>query len=78
MGFEGVEDFEPFQVKDFEFPGGSVRVARMGFTADLGYECWFGMAMCPGFEELIRSVRTASGRPQVVSVTTVVALNGTN
>lgn len=44
LGFTDIELLQPFEVKDY-FLGEStsnikIRVARMGFTADLGYECW--------------------------------------
>ena len=41
MGVEGVELIRPFEVRDYAIDGKAFYVARMGFTADLGYECWF-------------------------------------
>ena len=41
MGVEGVELIRPFEVRDYAIDGKAFYVSRMGFTADLGYECWF-------------------------------------
>ena len=41
MGFLGVEKINPFEVVDYALANEKVKIARMGFTADLGYECWF-------------------------------------
>ena len=41
MGFQGVEKINPFEVVDYALANEKVKIARMGFTADLGYECWF-------------------------------------
>jgi len=41
MGFDGVELIRPFEVRDYAIGGKAFYIARMGFTADLGYECWF-------------------------------------
>ena len=41
MGFQGVEKINPFEVIDYALENEKVKIARMGFTADLGYECWF-------------------------------------
>jgi aminomethyltransferase len=57
MGFDGVEQLSPFEIKDFSIAGGVVRVARMGFTADLGYECWFEPALRGTIEQCLLEVR---------------------
>jgi aminomethyltransferase len=41
MGFAGIENLTPFEIKTFDFNGCSLSIARVGFTADLGYELWF-------------------------------------
>jgi len=41
MGFSAIENLKPFEIKKFAFGNGNVTVARVGFTADLGYELWF-------------------------------------
>ena len=41
IGFASIENLKPFEIKAFAFGGGKVTVARVGFTADLGYELWF-------------------------------------
>ncbi|MBO6557874.1 MAG: aminomethyltransferase family protein [Pseudomonadales bacterium] len=40
LGFDDVEYLEPYQFREYEFAGTRCIVARMGFTADLGYELW--------------------------------------
>lgn len=41
IGFQGVEKIKPFEVIDYMLANENIKIARMGFTADLGYECWF-------------------------------------
>jgi aminomethyltransferase len=41
IGFARIEELKPFEIKTFGFGDGKVIVARVGFTADLGYELWF-------------------------------------
>lgn len=60
-GFDGVEELKPFDVRDYDLAGGSMRVSRMGFTADLGYECWFEPELRSAFEAGIRSAREVMG-----------------
>jgi len=61
MGFEGIELLEPFRVKDYQLgddPANNlIRIARMGFTADLGYECWMDRDLSTAFEQRISSAR---------------------
>ena len=57
MGFESIDQLKPFQVRDYELAGGTVRVSRMGFTADLGYECWFESGMVDAFIERVELAR---------------------
>jgi aminomethyltransferase len=59
MGFAGIEKLRPFEVQDYEFDGGILYVSRMGFTADLGYECWFEPALIDGLIRRIQSVRSS-------------------
>jgi len=59
MGFEGVEDIRPFQVRDYSFDSELFYIARMGFTADLGYECWSSPALADAIEERIVAARSA-------------------
>jgi glycine cleavage system T protein (aminomethyltransferase) len=61
MGFESVENLKPFEVRDYSLAGETIRVARMGFTADLGYECWFEPGSCDAFERAVETVRTDLG-----------------
>ena len=59
MGFDGIEDLTPFQVRDYDRPGGTLRVARMGFTADLGYELWCKPELAGTVMDLIGTARQA-------------------
>ncbi len=59
MGFDGVEQLEPFAVRDYELPGGTIRLSRMGFTADLGYECWFEPGLADVFMQRIEAARAS-------------------
>jgi aminomethyltransferase len=61
MGFEGIEQLKPFVIRDYPLADGMVRVVRMGFTADLGYECWFQPQLRQPIEQALRSVRASSG-----------------
>jgi len=58
-GFEGIERLEPFDVGEYELDGASMRISRMGFTADLGYECWLGPHQRDAFQDGIMSVSRA-------------------
>jgi len=57
MGFSGIEFLEPLAIRDFPFHGGSIRIARMGFTADLGYEIWLKAGQQQALEQAIQSAR---------------------
>ena len=59
MGFDTVEQLRPFEVREYEFGGGAICIARMGFTADLGYECWLAPPLVSAFIESIESVRSS-------------------
>jgi len=41
FGLTAIEKLKPFEIKAFGFGDGELTVARVGFTADLGYELWF-------------------------------------
>ena len=56
IGFGGIEQLKPFAVRDYELAGRAIRISRMGFTADLGYECWFEPDLSEAF---IRSIQAA-------------------
>jgi aminomethyltransferase len=49
-GLEGIERLEPFEVRKYSLGTGAMHVSRMGFTADLGYECWFEPALSDAFQ----------------------------
>jgi aminomethyltransferase len=57
MGFADIELLEPFAVRDYAFEDGSIQIARMGFTADLGYECWLKPEQADAFTRSIEAVR---------------------
>jgi aminomethyltransferase len=59
MGFDGIEQLRPFEVRDYGLSGGTIRIARMGFTADLGYEFWFKPSLADAVMEIIQSARSA-------------------
>lgn len=61
MGFNGIENLQPFAVRDYELANGAIRISRMGFTADLGYECWFEPELADAFTEGIQSARSTLG-----------------
>jgi aminomethyltransferase len=59
MGFDGIENVKPFEVRDYELAGDAIRISRLGFTADLGYECWFEPGLADAFTQSIASARSA-------------------
>jgi len=61
MGFDQIEQLEPYAVRNYNLAGGEIRVSRMGFTADLGYECWFEPGLADAFMQSIRSARSSMG-----------------
>ena len=62
MGFDNVELIKPFEVVEVPFAGSVIYLARMGFTADLGYECWFEPSMAHEFSTRIERVRRKLGK----------------
>ena len=63
FGFAGIENLRPFEVKYFELVGGEVMVARVGFTADLGYEIWFKPELCGAVEDALSKAEESVGTP---------------
>jgi aminomethyltransferase len=59
MGFDSVGQLRPFEVREYEFGGGAICIARMGFTADLGYECWLAPPLASALIEWLEMVRTS-------------------
>ncbi len=59
MGFENIDQIKPFEVRDYELSGNPMRIARMGFTADLGYECWFEPEIASAFMQSIEAARSS-------------------
>ena len=61
MGFDGIEQLRLFEVRDYKLTGVAIRISRMGFTADLGYECWFEPTLADAFVQCIESARSSMG-----------------
>ena len=61
MGFVDIEQLAPFAVADYEFARGTIKIARMGFTADLGYECWLSPDQAEAFTQSIQQAREHLG-----------------
>ena len=61
MGFDEIDQLRPFEVRDYELSGAMLRVSRMGFTADLGYECWFEPGLADALMQSIDSARSSIG-----------------
>jgi glycine cleavage system T protein (aminomethyltransferase) len=61
FGFDGIERLAPFHVRFFPFAGDQMLVARVGFTADLGYEIWFKPALCADVERALLGAESALG-----------------
>jgi aminomethyltransferase len=59
MGCDSVDQLRPFEMREFEFGGGAIGVARLGFTADLGYEVWLAPPLAGALMEWLGSVRTS-------------------
>jgi aminomethyltransferase len=59
IGFSSIENLKPFEIKKFAFDSGNVTVARVGFTADLGYEVWFEPELNRVVEQAIRKAEVA-------------------
>lgn len=57
MGFGEIEQLKPFEVRNYELAGGTLHISRMGFTADLGYECWFKPDLAEAVMQGIEAVR---------------------
>lgn len=61
MGFADIEQLQPFEVRSYPFANATMVVARMGFTADLGYECWLEHSLQSDFEAAIEDARGSMG-----------------
>ena len=61
MGFDSVDQLRPFEVREYEFAGGAICIARVGFTADLGYECWLSPSLASAFIEWLETARSSLG-----------------
>ena len=57
MGLAEVEQLRPFEVRRYDLNGSKLYVSRMGFTADLGYECWFDPSLAEHVMQSIQSAR---------------------
>jgi len=61
MGYAEIEQLKPFEVRDYALADGRIRIARAGFTADLGYECWLHPDQAGAFMQNIDVARSALG-----------------
>jgi aminomethyltransferase len=61
LGMPGIETLEPFAIRDYSLFGGTLRVARMGFTGDLGYEVWMAPGLGASFSQGIQMLRETRG-----------------
>lgn len=61
MGFEDIQLLDPSALREFAMPCGTLLVARMGFTADLGYEIWCEPEQAGFIQETLASARTELG-----------------
>lgn len=59
LGFDSIATLAPFEARELHFAGGAVCVARMGFTADLGYECWMAPSHIRNLCKSIEAAREA-------------------
>ena len=57
MGFTEAKNLKPFEFRYLKSTNGDVLVARMGFTADLGYEFWMTPQQCTAFKAQIDAAR---------------------
>jgi len=58
MGFTAIEKVKPFEIKEFTFSDDKVSVARVGFTADLGYELWFKPQLSQAIEQAFKETES--------------------
>ena len=64
FGCDDIELLKPLNLKEYRVAGASINVARMGFTGDLGYECWFE----PQHRDVIAGRLRAASRPAEVEL----------
>lgn len=60
-GFADIADLRPFGIREYGLAGSRVLIARMGFTGDLGYECWVDRSCCGALGEVISAAGAAMG-----------------
>ena len=61
VGFDGLQDLPPYGIRYFDLAGGTVMVARVGFTGDLGYEIWFDRGLVPAVTKALEAAQKALG-----------------
>jgi len=61
MGLADIESLNPFEIREYGFGNSSLMAARVGFTADLGYELWFEPALNKDMEKAIKEADTVLG-----------------
>ena len=61
MELAGIERLKPFEIKEYAFNENRLVVARVGFTADLGYELWFEPGLNKDMEKALRKAESLLG-----------------
>ncbi|MEM9254803.1 MAG: aminomethyltransferase family protein [Pseudomonadota bacterium] len=61
LGFSEAPELSPYEAATSTLDGVQVRIARMGFTADLGYELWCPPALAGALMQALREVRSELG-----------------
>lgn len=59
MGFTTIKHLKPFEMNNYDFADSQITVARVGFTADLGYELWFEPRLNKAVEQAINRAEAA-------------------
>ncbi|HEY0959798.1 MAG TPA: aminomethyltransferase family protein [Novosphingobium sp.] len=60
-GFDDIADLRPFSIREYGLAGSRMLIARMGFTGDLGYECWVDRSCCGALGEVVSTAGATMG-----------------
>lgn len=63
MGFDDAENMKPFEIRNYALNGTTVHLARVGYTADLGYECWVRTEDAYDIEARLEAAREITNLP---------------
>ena len=61
MGFDEAQMMKPFAMREYRLGDDPVHVSRTGFTADLGYECWFAPDLSDTIAARVEAARAELG-----------------